>query len=156
MKALALVLTSSPCILLSVCFSHVFSLLQLQILSVQQLYRICTLYWDGNYNTRSVSPDVSLCLCCLRSHPKEHPWSGKCFWLTLKFFFRSFQAWGCLWPRTRIMLKMILSCWMTAPGESACIRNDFRWWFNNMHFELLNCIEGKIILEESWYIICVI
>ncbi|CAI0560607.1 unnamed protein product [Linum tenue] len=28
------------------------------ILSVQQLYRICTLYWDDNYNTRSVSPDV--------------------------------------------------------------------------------------------------
>ena len=34
---------------------HVYS----QILSVQQLYRICTLYWDDNYNTRSVSPDVS-------------------------------------------------------------------------------------------------
>ncbi|KAG5112842.1 hypothetical protein JHK82_036111 [Glycine max] len=29
-----------------------------QIMSVQQLYRICTLYWDANYNTRSVSPDV--------------------------------------------------------------------------------------------------
>ncbi|KAK3193407.1 hypothetical protein Dsin_024717 [Dipteronia sinensis] len=28
------------------------------ILSVQQLYRICTLYWDDNYNTRSVSPQV--------------------------------------------------------------------------------------------------
>ncbi|XP_044493143.1 myosin-6-like [Mangifera indica] len=28
------------------------------ILSVQQLYRICTLYWDDNYNTRSVSPHV--------------------------------------------------------------------------------------------------
>ncbi|CAN0915754.1 XI-2 [Linum grandiflorum] len=28
------------------------------ILSVQQLYRVCTLYWDDNYNTRSVSPDV--------------------------------------------------------------------------------------------------
>ncbi|XP_031110719.1 myosin-6-like [Ipomoea triloba] len=28
------------------------------ILSVQQLYRICTLYWDDSYNTRSVSPDV--------------------------------------------------------------------------------------------------
>lgn len=28
------------------------------ILSVQQLYRICTIYWDENYNTRSVSPDV--------------------------------------------------------------------------------------------------
>ncbi|KAH9608368.1 hypothetical protein KSS87_002670, partial [Heliosperma pusillum] len=28
------------------------------VLSVQQLYRICTLYWDDNYNTRSVSPDV--------------------------------------------------------------------------------------------------
>jgi len=31
-----------------------------QILSVQQLYRICVLYKDDNYNTRSVSPDVSL------------------------------------------------------------------------------------------------
>ncbi|XP_062149505.1 myosin-6-like isoform X2 [Alnus glutinosa] len=28
------------------------------ILSVQQLYRICVLYKDDNYNTRSVSPDV--------------------------------------------------------------------------------------------------
>ncbi|RYR03103.1 hypothetical protein Ahy_B06g081929 isoform B [Arachis hypogaea] len=28
------------------------------ILSIQQLYRICSLYWDANYNTRSVSPDV--------------------------------------------------------------------------------------------------
>ncbi|KAK7267491.1 hypothetical protein RIF29_20165 [Crotalaria pallida] len=28
------------------------------VMSVQQLYRICTLYWDANYNTRSVSPDV--------------------------------------------------------------------------------------------------
>uniref|UniRef100_A0A2P2MTY7 Uncharacterized protein MANES_13G041800 n=1 Tax=Rhizophora mucronata TaxID=61149 RepID=A0A2P2MTY7_RHIMU len=28
------------------------------ILSVQQLYRICTLYWDDNYNTKSVSPGV--------------------------------------------------------------------------------------------------
>ncbi|MBA0554746.1 hypothetical protein Golob_013836, partial [Gossypium lobatum] len=33
-------------------------LLNWAILSVQQLYRICTLYWDDNYNTRSVSPDV--------------------------------------------------------------------------------------------------
>ncbi|KAE9590987.1 putative IQ motif, EF-hand binding, Dilute domain-containing protein [Lupinus albus] len=30
------------------------------ILSVQQLYRICSLYWDDNYNTLSVSPDVLL------------------------------------------------------------------------------------------------
>ncbi|KAL6954496.1 hypothetical protein U1Q18_048534 [Sarracenia purpurea var. burkii] len=28
------------------------------ILSVQQLYRICTFYWDDNYNTPSVSPEV--------------------------------------------------------------------------------------------------
>lgn len=27
-------------------------------LSVQQLYRVCTLYRDDNYNTQSVSPDV--------------------------------------------------------------------------------------------------
>ncbi|KAG5055444.1 hypothetical protein JHK85_007954 [Glycine max] len=47
----------------SLCLSFPFSsphllVLLLQILSVQQLYRICTLYWDANYNTRSVSPDV--------------------------------------------------------------------------------------------------
>ncbi|XVE81493.1 hypothetical protein DITRI_Ditri15bG0068800 [Diplodiscus trichospermus] len=28
------------------------------VLSVQQLYRVCTLYRDDNYNTQSVSPDV--------------------------------------------------------------------------------------------------
>jgi myosin-5 len=28
------------------------------VLSVQQLYRICTLYWDDSYNTRSVSQEV--------------------------------------------------------------------------------------------------
>ncbi|CAN4102059.1 unnamed protein product [Withania somnifera] len=28
------------------------------VLSVQQLYRVCTLYWDDKYNTRSVSADV--------------------------------------------------------------------------------------------------
>lgn len=30
-----------------------------QVLSVQQLHRICTLYCDENYNTPSVSPDVN-------------------------------------------------------------------------------------------------
>lgn len=29
------------------------------VLSVQQLYRVCTLYWDDDYNTQSVSPDVT-------------------------------------------------------------------------------------------------
>ncbi|KAF2285577.1 hypothetical protein GH714_005606 [Hevea brasiliensis] len=28
------------------------------VLNIQQLYRVCTLYWDDNYNTQSVSPDV--------------------------------------------------------------------------------------------------
>ncbi|KAB5545162.1 hypothetical protein DKX38_013274 [Salix brachista] len=28
------------------------------VLSVQQLYRVCTLYWDDDYNTQSVSSDV--------------------------------------------------------------------------------------------------
>jgi len=31
-----------------------------QILSVQQLYRLSSFFWDDKYNTRSVSPDVSL------------------------------------------------------------------------------------------------
>ncbi|TQD74336.1 hypothetical protein C1H46_040131 [Malus baccata] len=37
---------------------HIRQAVGFLILSVQQLYRICTLYWDDNYNTRSVSPDV--------------------------------------------------------------------------------------------------
>ncbi|XP_042463506.1 myosin-6-like isoform X1 [Zingiber officinale] len=28
------------------------------VLSVQQLYKICTQYWDDNYNTKTVSPEV--------------------------------------------------------------------------------------------------
>lgn len=30
-----------------------------QLLSVQQLYRICTTYWDEDYNTSTVSEEVS-------------------------------------------------------------------------------------------------
>lgn len=33
--------------------------LQLQVLSIQQLYRISTMYWDDKYGTHSVSTDVS-------------------------------------------------------------------------------------------------
>ncbi|TKY61359.1 Myosin-11 protein [Spatholobus suberectus] len=37
------------------------------VLSIQQLYRISTLYWDDKYGTRSVSPDVkSLRIICAR------------------------------------------------------------------------------------------
>lgn len=31
----------------------------LQVLSMQQLYRISTMYWDDKYSTQSLSPDVS-------------------------------------------------------------------------------------------------
>lgn len=31
-----------------------------QVLSIQQLYRISTMYWDDKYGTHSVSPDVRL------------------------------------------------------------------------------------------------
>lgn len=31
----------------------------MQVLSVQQLYKICTQYWDDKYNTESVSEEVS-------------------------------------------------------------------------------------------------
>ncbi|XP_062079405.1 myosin-6-like isoform X2 [Humulus lupulus] len=42
------------------------------ILSVQQLYRICTLYWDDNYNTRSVSPDVILSMRVLMTEDSNN------------------------------------------------------------------------------------
>jgi len=33
--------------------------LLIQVLSIQQLYRISTMYWDDKYGTHSVSSDVS-------------------------------------------------------------------------------------------------
>ena len=30
----------------------------MQVLSVQQIYKICTQYWDDKYNTESVSEEV--------------------------------------------------------------------------------------------------
>nr|GEW23383.1 myosin-6-like [Tanacetum cinerariifolium] len=37
---------------------HIRQAVGFLVLSVQQLYRICTLYWDDNYNTKSVSQEV--------------------------------------------------------------------------------------------------
>ncbi|KAH9602038.1 hypothetical protein KSS87_016678, partial [Heliosperma pusillum] len=42
------------------------------LLSVQQLYRICTLYWDDSYNTRSVSPEVISSMRALMSGENEN------------------------------------------------------------------------------------
>jgi hypothetical protein len=36
-----------------------YNILVLQGLSIQQLYRISTMYWDDKYGTHSVSTDVS-------------------------------------------------------------------------------------------------
>lgn len=108
-------------LLVSYLFSCVPASLLHQIMSVQQLYRICTLYWDANYNTRSVSPDVTF-------FPFPSLFSlitGKMCDNMLHSPFRSFQAWEYLWLRTLIMLKVILSCWMTVPGEIASIRKAF-------------------------------
>ncbi|XP_038713709.1 myosin-6 [Tripterygium wilfordii] len=50
------------------------------ILSVQQLYRICTVYWDDNYNTRSVSPDVMSSMRILMTEDSNNATSN-CFLL---------------------------------------------------------------------------
>jgi myosin-5 len=42
------------------------------VLSVQQLYRICTLYWDDNYNTRSVSSDVISSMSILMTEDSDN------------------------------------------------------------------------------------
>jgi myosin-5 len=39
--------------------THLINFAILQMLSVQQLYRISTQYWDDKYNTESVSEEVS-------------------------------------------------------------------------------------------------
>ncbi|XP_019422451.1 PREDICTED: myosin-6-like [Lupinus angustifolius] len=42
------------------------------VMSVQQLYRICTLYWDDIYNTPSVSPDVLSCMRVLMAEDSNN------------------------------------------------------------------------------------
>ncbi|XP_020547964.1 myosin-6 isoform X2 [Sesamum indicum] len=42
------------------------------ILSTQQLYKICNLYWDDDYNTRSVSPDVISSMKTLMKEDSGH------------------------------------------------------------------------------------
>ncbi len=38
------------------------------VLSVQQLYRISTMYWDDRYNTETVSHEArAACCCCCRT-----------------------------------------------------------------------------------------
>ena len=37
-----------------------FKMKTLQVLSIQQLYRISTMYWDDKYGTHSLSPDVCI------------------------------------------------------------------------------------------------
>ena len=48
----------------------------MQVLSVQQLYKICTQYWDDKYNTESVSEEVSggsLILSCSKDNDESYP-----------------------------------------------------------------------------------
>ena len=103
-------------------FSHINALIA-QILSVQQLYRICTQYWDDNYNTRSVSRGVSVYIisffywwCFWIYIPYQLDLNDQ--WLHSWFLFRSFLAWGYLWQKTPTVLLAIPFCWMTIPGES--------------------------------------
>ncbi|CAN6486069.1 unnamed protein product [Victoria cruziana] len=46
------------------------------VLSVQQLYRICTLYWDDKYGTHSVSPSVISSMRVLMTEDSTNPASG--------------------------------------------------------------------------------
>ncbi|KAK3149820.1 hypothetical protein QOZ80_3AG0223360 [Eleusine coracana subsp. coracana] len=46
------------------------------ILSVQQLYRICTQYWDDKYNTQSVSSDVLSNLRVVMTEDSKNPRSN--------------------------------------------------------------------------------
>ncbi|KDO65777.1 hypothetical protein CISIN_1g0011131mg, partial [Citrus sinensis] len=55
------------------------------ILSVQQLYRICTLYWDDNYNTRSVSPNVISSMRILMTEDSNDATSNSFFVKKKKF-----------------------------------------------------------------------
>lgn len=59
-----IVLLSPQTIRFSWSFSLIFKRLSsfLQVLSIQQLYRISTMYWDDKYGTHSVSSDVSCSL----------------------------------------------------------------------------------------------
>lgn len=98
--------------------SHSLVLL-LQILSVQQLCKICTLYWDDIYNTRSVSPHVSLCPYFLQSQP----WNGKCLIDAFKTFLQVLSS-----------MRMDSN---NAQSDSFLLDDSSRWGcFTNTRFKL--------------------
>lgn len=84
----------------------------LQILSVQQLYRICTLYWDDSYNTRSVSQDVCFSAEIALSVFRR----SICFYAALNsstklmLMYRWLQTWECLWQRIPTTRTAAPSC----------------------------------------------
>lgn len=107
-----------------------------QVLSIQQLYRISTMYWDDKYGTHSVSSDVSFYGChysarfessssrSIKINYNTLNWTENMHLKTyLHIFFsffngpsRLYPIWECWWQKIPTMLSVILSCWMTIPG----------------------------------------
>lgn len=114
-----------------------------QIMSVQQLYRVCTLYWDANYNTRTVSQDVSFFSFPFPLYFLQYQQA-----INMLKSFRSFQAWRYLWLRTLIMLRVILSCWTILPGESACLWNA-NWCILIFRIMIMRILPAIVVREES-------
>ncbi|KAF3791934.1 Myosin-8 [Nymphaea thermarum] len=55
---------------------HIRQAVGFLVLSVQQLYRICTLYWDDKYGTSSVSPSVISSMRVLMTEDSTNPASN--------------------------------------------------------------------------------
>lgn len=104
----------------SLYYLHFFHLLQ--VLSVQQLYRICTLYWDDSYNTRSVSQEVpkkfllqlETKISILFDLEPSNVDADQKFNLCCRWY----QVCGHSWQRNPMMRTAIPSYWMMIPGKS--------------------------------------
>lgn len=70
----------------------------MQVLNMQQLYRISTMYWDDKYGTHGVSSEVSY-----YSHNKYEFHLIKNLNPKGDFIIRSFQIWESWWKWTQTM-----------------------------------------------------
>lgn len=125
-----------------------------QVLSLQQIYRICKMYWDDIYGTQSVSSevcDVDSVFCIWLN------WFLSCNSLTI---YRSLEWWERWLTKTPRILHQIHFCWMMTYGMFFTKKNEswcmvfylnllfyFRFFSFSMDYKIC---EASILFSFLW------
>lgn len=117
-------------------------LILLQALTVRQIYRISTMYWDDKYGTQSVSNEAS---CIFSSFVVlVDLFSGFTLVSECCLDIRWLHKWERFWTRTTRIWHPIHSCWMMIWGGFLCISN----YLNLLYVE--NSVFLKRVIRMMW------